>query len=157
MLTLPFSSFLSQLIAALDSRPVAKLVVDLRQNTGGNSAILFPFINAVRARPTLNRRGNLFVAIDNGTFSSGMLNAVNFLTQTPATFVGEPTGGKPNSYGEVRSFNLPYSNLPVFYTVRFFQTVPGDPPSVMPDLPVEMSIDDLLAGRDPVLDAIIAL
>jgi hypothetical protein len=157
MPTLPFASFLTQLLAALDSNPVVKLVVDLRQNTGGNSAILVPFINAVRARGALNQRDHLFVAIDNGTFSSGMLNAVNFQTQTQATFIGEPTGGKPNSYGEVRSFNLPNSNLPVFYVTRFFQTVPGDPPSFFPNLTVEMSIDDLLAGRDPVLQAILAL
>lgn len=157
MPTLPFASFLPQLLALIDSRPVAKLVVDLRQNTGGNSAILVPFINAVRARPALNRRGVLLVVIDNGTFSSGMLNAVNFQTQTQATFVCEPTGGKPNSYGEVQSFTLPNSRISVSYSTRLFQTVPGDPPSVLPDLPVEMSVNDLLAGRDPVLEAILAL
>jgi hypothetical protein len=151
-----FASFSQELIAFIDTHAVERVVIDLRQNGGGNSSILLPFINAIRARPSLNQRGKVFVAIDNGTFSSGMLNAVNLQQMTQAILVGEPTGGKPNSYGEVLSFTLPNSKLIVNYSVKLFTTVPGDPPSVMPDLLVELSMDDYLAGRDPVLEAILA-
>lgn len=151
-----FASFSQGLVSFIDTHAVARVVIDLRQNGGGNSAILLPFINAIRARPSLNQRGKIFVAIDHGTFSSGMLNAVNLQQMTPSILVGEPTGGKPNSYGEVLSFTLPNSGLIVNYSVKFFQTVPGDPPSLMPDLLVELSVDDYLAGRDPVLAAILA-
>ncbi|HMV51937.1 MAG TPA: hypothetical protein PLD20_23475 [Blastocatellia bacterium] len=156
MPTLPFANFLPQLLAVLDSRPVAKLVVDLRQNTGGNSAILLPFINALRSRSALNQRNVLFTAIDNGTFSSGMLNAINMQTQTQTTLIGEPTGGKPNAYGEVKTLTLPNSRLTVSYSTRFFQTVSGDPPSLMPGVPVELTANDLFAGRDPVLETILS-
>ena len=150
-----FASFSQEMMAFIDAHAVERVIVDLRQNGGGSSSVLLPFINAIKARPNLNQRGRLFVAIDNGTFSSGMLNAVNLQQMTQAILVGEPTGGKPNSYGEVQSMTLPNSRLLVSYSVKFFQNVLGDPPSVLPDLLVELSIEDYLAGRDPVLQAIL--
>ncbi len=155
MPSLPFASYLPQLLATIDSNPGAKVVVDLRHNTGGNSAIIQPFITALRARPALNQRDRLFVLIDNGTFSSGLLNALDIRRLTNAAFYGEPTGGKPNHYGEVRSFNLPNSAMTVQYSTRLFQTESGDPASLFPDVLVELSSADYFGGRDPVLEMIL--
>lgn len=149
-----FASFSQGLMSFIDTHAVERVVIDLRQNGGGNSSILLPFINAIRARPSLNQRGKIFVAIDQGTCSSGMLNAVNLQQMTQSILVGEPTGGKPNSCGEVLSFALLNSGLIVNYSTKFFQTVPGDPPSVIPDLLVRLSVDDYLAGRDSRLLAV---
>jgi hypothetical protein len=45
----------------------------------------------------------------------------------------------------------------VGYSTRYFQIVSGsDPEWIPPDLPVEVTIADLRAGRDPLLDAAIA-
>jgi hypothetical protein len=42
----------------------------------------------------------------------------------------------------------------VSYSTRHYQLVQGsDPPSVLPAVAVEPTIDDLRAGRDPVLEA----
>lgn len=151
-----FAAFSQELLSFIDTHAVNRLVIDLRRNGGGNSGILLPFINGIKARPNLNQRGKIFVAIDNATFSSGMLNAVNLQQMTQAILIGEPTGGKPNSYGEVQSFTLPNSGLIVNYSVKFFQTVSGNPPSVIPEVLVELSAEDYLAGRDPVLEKILA-
>ena len=35
-----------------------------------------------------------------------------------ATLVGEPTGGKPNAYGDVRTFSLPNSRLVIRYSTK---------------------------------------
>lgn len=155
MQSLPFESYLPQLLSAMDSNPVAKVVVDLRRNSGGNSAIIQPFINAIRARPVLNQRDRLFVLIDKGTISSGMLNAIDFSRLTNATFYGEPTGGKPNHYGEVRLFTLPHSGIAVQSSTRLFQIVPGDPESFFPNVRVELSSADYFSGRDPVMEKIL--
>ncbi len=152
MATLPLATFTQELLNFIDTHTVDKLVVDLRQNPGGNSGLLLPFINAIRARAQLNRAGKIYVGIDRGTISSGMFNAFDWQQRTSASLIGEPTGGKPNAYGEVKDFFLPNSNLHVVHSTRFFQLVPGDPPSLFPSVQVELLIEDYLAGRDPVLE-----
>ncbi|MFO0972575.1 MAG: hypothetical protein U1A27_03920 [Phycisphaerae bacterium] len=128
------------------------VVVDLRRNGGGNSAVLLPFRAGLLLRPALWSRGAVRVLIGRGTYSSAMMNALE-LRRAGAVLVGEPTGGKPNAYGEVRTFELPHCRLHVAYSTRYFRLVPADPESVTPDVAVEPTIDDWLAGRDPVLDA----
>lgn len=150
---LPFATFSRELLNVLDTRPVDRLIIELRDNTGGNSAILDPFIEAVRSRSRLNQTGRLFVLINRGTFSSGMLNAITLQSRTRAILVGEATGGKPNAYGEVRNFTLPHSGLTVNYSTKFFRLVASDPPALMPNVFVEYPWAAFQAGRDPVLEA----
>lgn len=151
----PLAGFIQGLLNFLDTNTVERVVVDLRGNTGGNSALLQPFINGIRARPQLNQSGRLFVLIDRATFSSGMLNAYDFQTRTNATLAGEATGGKPNSYGEVSQFFLPNSNLRVTHSTRLFQILPSDPSSIFPNISVEQTIENYLAGRDAVLERVL--
>ncbi|MGH9836899.1 MAG: S41 family peptidase [Blastocatellia bacterium] len=153
MASQPFAGFSQELLSVLDTRDVDRLIIELRDNTGGNSAILDPFIEAIRSRPRFNQTGKLFVLINRGTFSSGMLNANTLQLRTRAILIGEPTGGKPNSYGEVRNFTLPHSGLTVNYSTRFFRLRADDPPALMPDVLVEYPWSAFEAGRDPVLEA----
>jgi hypothetical protein len=68
--------------------------------------------------------------------------------------IGTPTGGKPNSYGNVRNFSLRNSGFQVNYSSTFFRLIEGsDPPSVTPDLRVETTLRDYREGRDPLLQA----
>jgi hypothetical protein len=76
--------------------------------------------------------------------------------KTEAVFYGEPTGGKPNHYGEIETLTLPYLKLGVSYSTKYFQFVEGDDPCLTPDVLVELTLDDYRALRDPVLDAILA-
>ncbi len=115
----------------LDTRPVERFVIDLRNNSGGNSSILAPVIEE-------------------------MLNAIELESRTKALLFGEPTGGKPNCYGEVRSLTLPNSQLKVSYSVKYFSLWPEDTPSLMPDVAVEVTAADYFAGRDPVMEAVLA-
>jgi hypothetical protein len=147
-----FNSFAPGLLSFIDAHPNSKVVVDLRLNTGGNSGILQPFIDGIVSRPVGNTTGKLFVIIGCNTFSSGLLNAITFKNATHAILVGEPTGGKPNSYGEVKYFTLPFSGVMVNYTIKYFNTMSGDPPSLNPDIMRTMSFADYAAGRDPILD-----
>jgi hypothetical protein len=152
----PFAAFVSELFASVANQPVGKLILDLRDNSGGDSSVLQPFITAVQSRPGLNRADRFFVLIGRRTFSSAILNAIQLDQQTNATLIGEPTGGKPNSHGEVLNFRLPFSGLTVWYSTKFFVTLPGqDPPSVLPQLTVPPSAAAWLAGTDPVLDFIL--
>lgn len=150
----PFAGFNKEMFAFVDANPVRRVVVDLRFNGGGDSSILQPFIAAVRARPALNQPGGLYVLIGRQTFSSALMNAVELKTKTAAILLGEPTGGKPNHFGEVQTFSLPNSGLFVQYSTRRFITMPGNTADALaPDLAYPITWADLLAGRDPALDA----
>jgi hypothetical protein len=151
----PFNKFAQELWEFMDENMVARLVIDLRLNGGGNSAIFDPFITALSKRPNINQTGQtrkIFVLIGRGTFSSAYLNALRLKQDTKAILIGEPTGQKPNAYGEVKTMNLPYSKLLVQYSTKYFMTAEGDPPSLAPDILVDRSSWDYINGRDPVLD-----
>lgn len=148
----PFSAFAREIFDLVDQQTVNAFVVDVRNNTGGNSEVARPLIDGLRGRPFL--RGRLYAIVGRETFSSGMLNALD-LRNAGAILVGEPSGGKPNAYGEVVGFALPNSQLPVYHSTRFFHMVPDDPSSLEPDLRIDLTAADFFAGRDPVLDSIV--
>ena len=149
-----FAQLTREVFATTTSRPVRRLVVDLRGNGGGDSSVFAPFLAALQASP-LNRPGRLFVLFDQGTFSSAELNALQLTEMTRATTLGQPTGGKPNSYGEVDAFTLPYSQMSITYATKYFQTVAGDPAALYPAITIDTSYAAYAAGADPVLDAVL--
>jgi hypothetical protein len=66
----------------LSQSGVQRLVVDLRLNGGGNSAILDPWITEIKSSP-LNKKGHLFVIVGRATFSSAIMNAVRLKVRLP--------------------------------------------------------------------------
>ncbi len=151
----PFAAFVREMFQAADAAAVERVVVDLRHNGGGNSGIFRPFLEELKKRPGLMRRGGIFVLVGRRTFSSAILNALELKKETPAVFAGEPTGGKPNHFGEVQMFGLPNSKLAVTYSVKYFKYLEDDPDSLVPEIPVEMTLRDYLEKADPVLDAVL--
>ena len=150
----PFNSFSKEMLNIMNKHTVNKLVIDLRNNGGGNSSILEPFINKIKEK-NINNKTKLFVIVGRETFSSAVLNSIYLKNETNATFVGEETGGKPNCFGEVRSFKLPNSRMDVYYSTKEFKESKVDTPSFVPDKIIELSIDDYAAKKDPVLDFIL--
>jgi hypothetical protein len=146
-------SLSAEMLAAIDAGGIDLVVVDLRRNGGGNSGLLRPFIRGLRKRPAVNRPGGVVVLIGRRTFSSAQMNAAELKKAVGAVLVGEPTGQKPNAYGEVRTFTLPVSGIAVQYSTRYWKTEPEDRPSMEPDVPVPVSSADYFAGRDPAFEA----
>jgi len=153
---LPFQEYAQTLFAYADSRPVQRVVVDLRFNGGGGSGIVKPLVEGLKSRPALTAKGHLYALIGSRTFSSAMFAVRDFRDGLQAILVGEPTGNKPNHYGQASLFELPNSKLEVQYSTKHFQLVKADdPPAFYPDVPVAVSLQDFLAGRDPVLEAVL--
>jgi hypothetical protein len=146
-----FAVFTDNVKNFIASNEVDKVIIDLRNNGGGNSGIFNPLLSYLQ-NSTFNQRGKLFVIIGKHTFSSALLNAISLKINTECILVGEPTGGKPNSYGEVRTFTLPNSGMIVQYCIKYFSTVSGNPESLFPDYYIDLTAQDYLNGRDPVLD-----
>jgi C-terminal processing protease CtpA/Prc len=95
-----FSKFAAAVLADAPRRPVKRAIVDLRQNRGGDSSVINPLKSGLERR--LGAVGHVYVLIGPGTFSSGTDNAMALRDSLHATLVGEPTEGKPSSYGEVK-------------------------------------------------------
>jgi hypothetical protein len=130
-----------------------KLVIDLRQNSGGDyKQGLKYLLEPIRALSQLNRKGHLFVLIGTDTFSAAMSNAAQFRERTAALLVGEPIGERPNSYQEPREMRLPNSHLVVRYSTRYYSFVPEGENLIRPDQEVVTSWNDYKDGHDPVLE-----
>ena len=88
------AAFLDELLAAVESASAERLIVDLRNNSGGNSAILGQHIERIGTHPRLNAPGRLVGLIGSVTYSSGMRNAFQLRADGGATLIGEPHGRK---------------------------------------------------------------
>jgi hypothetical protein len=145
------------LFALVDSHPAARLVIDMRQNGGGDFFVGRKHLIApIRQRPALNQKGRVFVIIGRQTFSAALANAVDFRNDTNAILVGEPIGERPNSYSENDEMTLPHSHLVVSYSTKYYAFVKDDVPAVLPDQRIDPSWPEWRAGRDPVMDWILS-
>ncbi len=154
---LSFQSFTNQIVGRLNNNPdIKKLVLDLRHNGGGNSAIAKPLIEEMQRLVSENRldKSNIYIIIGRKTFSSALLNALEIKEKIDPVFIGEPTGGKPNHYGEVKNFRLPNSNLKVWYSTKYFEFSSNNEDSLEPDIYIDYYSDHLLNGIDPILEKI---
>jgi hypothetical protein len=148
-----FAELAAELGRVLDERSVARLVVDMRQNGGGDFTrgrrYLVPLI---RQRPRLMQRGRLWVVTGRWTYSAGMTNAADLSNEAGALLIGEPTGGRPNNYQEGREFLLPNSRLRVWVSTEYYRFGRRAAAALMPDRWVEPRWADYKAGRDAVLE-----
>ncbi len=148
--------FLGRMFAELDERQVDRLIIDLRQNPGGNQFLTQPLLHHLISRPRFHRRGNLYVIIGRTTFSAAMYTAAQLELHVDPVFVGEPTGSKPNFVGETVYIRLPFSGLEPSISNLYWQGSHGaDYRSwIGPHLYAPPSIESLRNGVDPALEAI---
>ena len=125
----------------IDENGYSRIVIDLRYNGGGNSEVINPLIDVLRQKDA-----EVFVLIDEGTFSSAVLNALTLKEELGAVFAGRPSGGSASHYGELKSGTLPYSAMAFSYSTKFFDNGVSGP--LMPDILIEKDIDDYRNGID---------
>ena len=151
-------AFFDEVFAFADAHEGAKLVIDVRRNGGGNNMLNHAiFRGLVQREKTIAAQDRLFILIGRETFSAAQ-NFVNYLAaNSAATFVGEPTGGSPNHYGDSTRFTLPNSKLVVRASTLWWQDAhPADRrPWIAPHIAAKSSAADDREGRDPALDAVI--
>ena len=132
------------------------MVLDLRLNGGGDNTLILPIVHGIIKRDAINRKGHFFVIIGRQTQSAAQ-NLVNMLERhTEAIFVGEPTGERPNHWGEPEGFELPNSRLQVNVSTLWWQDLdPRDKrDATYPQVPALLSSSDYASNRDPAMAAI---
>ena len=142
-------------MATVEYGLINTIVIDWRGNSGGNSLVFRPMEEGLQKRSE-EKRLRLFGIIDHGTYSSALINALQFKRDLRATLLGEPTGDNPGNQSEVQSFVLPYSKLTVQYSTRFFDLNEGEKEALTPDILLSPSLQDYLSGIDPIYEAIVS-
>lgn len=164
--TLP--AFTDRLLRRVRGDSVERIVLDLRWNDGGaawiSRTLLQAMIEAERAlgdrrtgrRGERDPSGRLFVLIGPGTFSAGTLLAAELEWHTNAVFVGEPTGGRPNAYGETGRIRLPATGYEVRTSIAYMQGTEAwdHRPAIFPDVAIRYRVSDLRDGVDPAMEAV---
>jgi len=148
-----FKEFEKEVFQEIRKNPIHKLVFDMRFNSGGNSAQGTAFIKKL-CKSNKKGEATIYVVIGRKTFSSAIINTVDFINMAEVVTVGEETGGKPNHFGEVKRFVLPESKLVVNHSTKYFTLVDEDVPSIQPQLRTPISFGDYMHGIDSAFEAI---
>ena len=147
-------AFGERLLRSVEENEPEKLVIDMRNNTGGNSTLLDPFIDKLVKCERINQPGKIYVIIGRDTFSSALLNVYSMKNKTRATLVGEPTGGKPNCFGEVLRVRLD-SGFLISYSTKYYHLIEDDlMSSLFPDVQLEYSMQNYIELADPFMEYI---
>ena len=131
-----------------------RVIVDLRLNGGGDNTTYGPLVDLFASKQ-VNRRGKLFLLIGRATFSAAANFAAEIDRDTRAVFVGEPTGGGVETYGDTVPVLLPSLGWYVYVASRYHERTRGPNDhrlAVAPDVRVELMSAQYFAGRDPVLE-----
>lgn len=149
-----FEAFTREAFEAMAAPGIERLVVDLRRNGGGNNYLAEALRKRI-GRSAFNRPGGLYVLVGPRTFSAAQNCATRLERETFAAFVGEPTGGAPNHYGDAALFTGEITGVSaIVSTLAWFDSYPQDTrPWILPDLPVSETFADWQAGRDAALQA----
>lgn len=154
---LPMEDFALQVQADLKKGSYTKVLLDLRNNGGGSDGVIIP-LYFVLMEPVWRGDIKLFGLTGESTFSSAGINA-SMVQELGGLTAGSRTGGSVDHFGSVGSFTLPNSGARVGYSNKFIDlesllvTSAGQGvQSLAPDVAVEQTLTDYLAGKDTVVD-----
>ena len=156
--SLTVAQFADSLNRVLQKSGARHLIVDLRRNNGGNNGLNRPLVRALVAFDVVPGH-HLWVLTGRTTFSAAQNFLNNVERWTNATFVGEPSGSKPNFAGEDTELLLPYSGLRGSISTRWWQDAsPLDRREwIAPQISVPLRSTDYFANRDPVLETVLSM
>lgn len=145
-----FDAFTGEVLKALEAPALRRVIVDIRRNGGGDNFLAEPLRKRLE-NSTFNRPGGLYVLIGPATFSAAQNFATRLERETSAIFVGLPTGGAPNHYGDPAvSVGSATGITAIVSTLPWFDSYPQDQrPWIMPDLMAPTTFADWCDGRDP--------
>jgi C-terminal processing protease CtpA/Prc len=146
------SVLVHDLATTMHEHPVDRVVVDLRNNGGGEAGgyrELLRFLTAAESgRPALE------VLIGRLTFSAGTSLAVLLERRASrVALLGEASGGAPNFWADPTTITLPNSGLKAEIADRY-EGIGGPADhrlTVEPDVDVPFTAQDYFSGHDPVL------
>jgi hypothetical protein len=150
----PSPAFVRSLARLVRAPKLRRVIVDVRLNGGGDNTT-YGELTSLFGSPAVNRRGRLYVLIGRATFSAAANFAAELDRGTRAIFVGEPTGGGVETYGDTFPVTLPTVGWTIHIAARYVERKrsPSDRRlAVGADVRVDLTSAQYFAGRDPVLE-----
>lgn len=137
---------MKQAVKDIESYNMSNLIIDLRNNKGGDSDVLNPLLSYIKRE---QNRIRVFVLVGADTYSSAVYNLIQLSKLKNVVSVGDIPHGNPTHYGQVRSFELSNSKITVFTSTRTF-TFKGYKlgESFKPNHMVSQIPKELLIGKD---------
>jgi tetratricopeptide (TPR) repeat protein len=133
------------------------MVIDLRENGGGNGALNRYPVQQIIRRPWLDRPDKLYVIIGRMTFSAAQQFTNLLEAWTQCALVGEPTGQRPSQYGDHRPLHLKALGVTVQIASVFHQA-PNEFDArsfVPPRIYTPLDSRSYAQGIDPAMTAIL--
>lgn len=148
-----FIDFTRDCFTAMDTPNADRLIFDVRRNGGGNNFLPEALRKRI-LRSRFNRPGGLYVLMSPHTFSAAQNPITRLERDSFAIFVGEPSGGSPNHYGDAGLFRGEATGLAsIVSTLPWFDSYPPDDRVwILPDLPAPATFEDYRTGLDRALD-----
>ena len=147
--------FVEKLIDFTTKNQSQQLVIDLRNNGGGDLYIGLVLANALNLVDSIDWKNGVYVLTSGVTFSAGASNAALFRQLLNAQVVGTPTGSNPTGYQDMGEFFLPNSELRITYSKRLFRIQEMRTEGVQPDKLIKHDWESYSQGVDNVLNAVI--
>jgi hypothetical protein len=145
----------SRRLLRLAAKPAVRhVVVDIRLNHGGDNTTYGALLDAIQR---LSRTKTVALLIGRATFSAAGNFAADVDALPRVRLVGEATGGSPSQWGDSSVVEIPSAGL-IARVATSYQRY-GRPAALTtrPDVAVQLTVDDFLAGRDPVLERALRL
>ncbi len=132
----------------------ARLIIDLRNNYGGSADLNQTLVKSIIRNDRLNQYGRTFVLTGRRTFSAAQMLVNDLERYTRALFVGEPTGSRPDHFGDPKKIRLEHSGLTLRVSRLHWSSYVAfdDRDATYPDFPVPCMSVDFFAGEDPALN-----
>ncbi len=143
-----FQQLAARALAVLRAHPAYRLVVDLRDNLGGDSRPFLALVTGIWSDPALDRPGRVFGLINDFTGSSAGYDSYTLREATNALLIGQQVA-QVDEFGNARMLRLPYFGVLVDVTTAVIN--PAQIRFGIPDIAVAPTLHDWLAGDDPVL------
>lgn len=153
-----FDDFTKRFFEDVDRTRPERLIIDLRKNRGGVVRFGLAFVEAL-GKHRLGQQGRLYVLMDRGSKSGAPLFAHRIELAAKPTFAGEPSGGRPASFGNTFQIQLPNSKVSVRCAGQSFMASEtlDERRTFMPSIKPAYNFADFKANRDPVIAAILAI
>ena len=136
---------------------VEKFVIDLRGNSGGASLEGYDiFLRWLMFEEGYALLGRVFIAIDLGTVSAGVIFAsqMNYVVEN-SILIGQSTAGAVNFFSNATTRTLPNSNISFQVSRGYSISWPSyEYSSLMPNIYIPRTIEDYRDSRDVVLEFI---
>lgn len=146
------TEFGAEIEKQLSEHTYKKIIIDLRNNSGGNSTLINYFYPPIEKAKSGGAK--IYALTGRQTFSAAFNNAIE-LQRKGVTLVGQPTGGNMQQFTEINSFDLPNSRIHgQFSTVycNYDHLKPND--SLYPDVQIDHTLEAYINGIDEEIEYI---